>query len=532
LAGSLYTRRDFLAASLAVGAGGLSWAAGVRPGLVQIAQEASKVRAAGSDLGAVKHVVMLMLENRSFDHLFGTMKGVRGFDDHSSTSLGAFSQAWPGGKASTLLPFHLDTASTDAECTYDLTHDWGPQHDCWNKGAMDSFVSTHVSSNLEGPGNGVLTMGYYTSADSPFFYALADAFTVCDHYHCSVLGPTHPNRLFWVSGTNDPDGVAGGPILTTSGHTASGKSTEFLVSWETMPERLSAAGVSWKAYNPYGSNYQPTGPLVMTISDNILLYFKQYSDTSSALYQNAFGYYGPNVSGGFTGGTGPNDFAADVKNDTLPSVSWIIPPVGYDSHPPAPIVLAEWYVSQVLKTLMSNSKLWASTVLFVTWDENDGFFDHVPPPTAPAGTAGEYLTVSPLPSAASGVAGPIGLGMRVPMLVVSPFSVGGYLCSDTFDHTSQLRFLETLFGVSVPNLSSWRRSVTGDLTAALPILSKPSMKKPTLPKTSSSTTKKPIKGECTADQLLELNDSTKTYKVPLPQTMPTQQKGSLKPTPS
>ena len=109
--------------------------------------------------------------------------------------------------------------------------------------------------------------------------------------------------------------------------------------------------------------------------------------------------------------------------------------------------------------------------MFVAYDENGGFFDHVPPPTAPPGTGGEWLTASPLPSEASGVAGPIGLGFRVPCLVVSPFSRGGLVCSDVFDHTSLLRFLETRFGVAVPNLSAWRRETVGDLTSTLNLLS-------------------------------------------------------------
>jgi len=116
--------------------------------------------------------------------------------------------------------------------------------------------------------------------------------------------------------------------------------------------------------------------------------------------------------------------------------------------------------------------VWERTVLFVTYDENGGFFDHVAPPTAPKGTPGEWLTTKPAIGGNVGpggviIDGPIGLGFRVPMLVLSPFSVGGLVCSDTFDHTSTLRFIETRFGVPVPNLSSWRREATGDLTSAI-----------------------------------------------------------------
>src|SRR6202008_2428963 len=121
------------------------------------------------------------------------------------------------------------------------------------------------------------------------------------------------------------------------------------------------------------------------------------------------------------------------------------------------------------------------TALFISYDENGGFFDHVPPPVAPPGTPGEYLTVSPLPQAASGIAGPVGRGFRVPCLVVSPFSRGGLVCSDPFDHTSLLRFIETRFGVEVPNLSAWRRRVTGDLTSAFNFAAPPTARRPAPP---------------------------------------------------
>ena len=185
-----------------------------------------------------------------------------------------------------------------------------------------------------------------------------------------------------------------------------------------MPERLQAAGVSWKTYNAKGAAYQPTSGVAMAVSDNILLYFSQYKDPSSELYKRAFGpIY-------------PDDFARDVARDTLPQVSWIMPGVGQDEHPPSPPAVGMAFTHQLLATLVSNPKVWAKTVLFVTYDENDGFFDHVAPPTPPPGTPGEYLTVDPLPADAKGIAGPVGLGFRVPMLVVSPFSRGGYICSD------------------------------------------------------------------------------------------------------
>ena len=495
------------------------------PGLTTWSQRAASTPAAGSDLGAIEHVVFLMHENRSFDHYFGMLGGVDGFGASSS----AFAQSWPGGASSTLLPYHLDTLTNKAECTYDLSHEWDAEHSSWNNGAMDGFVSTHTSSSYEGAERGTLTMGYYESTDIPFYYELAKNFTICDKYFCSVLGPTHPNRLMQMTGTIDPGGVAGGPILVTN----SAPDLEFTCSWSTMPEVLTDAGVTWKVYNPYGANYVPGNALSMQICRNVLMYLKQYEKSANAtLYQNAFGYYGPNVPAsnpGFTGGTGPDDFSSDVKADTLPAVSWIMPPVGYDEHPPAPASLGEWYTAQVLKTLMSNKKVWESTVLFVMYDENDGWFDHVAPPTAPSGTGGEYITAT---SDASKYGGPVGLGVRVPMIVVSPFSAGGWVNSDTFDHTSQLQFLKTRFGVDVPNVSAWRDSTVGDLTSALPTLSKPNTKKPTLPKTSSSIKAAPVKGECNSSQLNEFNPSTAAYPIPTTQAQPTPEPGTLKATPT
>ncbi len=497
------SRRQVLQAGLAGAAGFAVAACG------STVRRAASVPAAGSDLEAVRHVVFLMLENRSFDHLFGSYRGVRGFDDAGNRA--AFSQRWPGGAApdGRLLPFHLDTATHDASCTWDLTHNWGPQHACWDHGAMDRFVATHIAPANEGPVHGPLTMGYYTRADLPFLYALADAFTICDRYHCSVLGPTHPNRLFAVSATNDPGGTAGGPVLVTS----SLLSAQFSARWTSMPEVLEDAGVSWKVYDPAGAQYQPGNPASMLISDNIMLYFSAAEDPASPLHQKAFGpIY-------------PSDFAADVASGQLPSVSWIIPALGHDGHPPAPMQPAEALVDQVLSTLVANPELWASTVLFVTFDENDGFFDHVPPPVPPAGTAGEYVTVSPLPAAAAGVAGPIGLGMRVPMLVVSPFSRGGYVCSDVFDHTSQLRFLETRFGTKVPNLSEWRRRSTGDLSAAVSTAGRDT----TVPSLPSTPDPSPVvKAQCTAMQLLELESPMGAYPISFPQRMPTQEPGTAR----
>ncbi len=506
-----FDRRSFLGGALALGAGAL--AAGCSSSST-VAKAATTVPA-GSDLGAVEHVVFLMQENRSFDHYFGSYKGVRGFDDHARGHLGAFAQPFPGNLSrqpvGTQLPFHLDTATGLGSCTYDLNHSWRPQHQCRSHGAMDGFVTTHTSAQYEGPVYGVQTMGYHTRADLPYHYALADAFTICDAYHCSIMGPTHPNRLMALSGTIDPDGRHGGPVLITNGL----PEAKFSVNWTTVPELLEDKGVSWKTYSPPGPLYRVDNPNLLLFSDAILPYFSQYSDPSSALYQKAF------VP------TFPDDFTRDVQAGTLPSVSWVIPPLGYDEHPPAPPSLGAWYIDQVLQALIANPEVWAKTVLFVMYDENDGFFDHVAPPVAPPGTPGEYVTVQPLPATAQGVSGPLGLGFRVPMLVVSPFSRGGYVSSETFDHTSQIRFLEERFGIRADEISAWRRKAVGDLTTTLRTGST-DVTPPVLPSTAQDTTAAAEAMGCDAGDLVEVDATPTPYPLAPVQTMPTQERGTVR----
>ena len=473
-----------------------------------LTRAAASTKAAGSDLGAIEHVVFLMQENRSFDHYYGSRHGVRGFDDRTGGGLGAFAQRWPGGRERTLLPFHLDTASGIGECTADLDHSWPGTHLSWAGGSNGGFVATNIRPVSDGPTHGVQTMGYYRRNDLPFYYALADAFTLCDNYHCSVLGPTHPNRLMSLSGTIDPGGHAGGPVLETN----SSPDAVYSVHWDTMPEVLQDAGVSWKVYNAKGTIYeQPFAEQHGILSDGILPYFSQYRDPKSALYQNAFvPVY-------------PDDFVADIASGKLPAVSWLLPPAGYDEHPSSPSALGEYFTNQVLFALVSNPEVWSKTVFFHMYDEHGGFFDHVAPPVPPAGTAGEYLSRRSLPADAHGIRGPVGLGFRVPMLVISPFSRGGHVASQVFDHTSQLRFLEERFGVRAPNISAWRRRTVGDLTSALPALrSGANATVPALPSTANDQMANMAALGCTSADLYNLNNNLPVYPVPAHQAMPRQ----------
>jgi phospholipase C len=285
-------------------------------------------------------------------------------------------------------------------------------------------------------------------------------------------------------------------------------------------------------YNPHGKKYLPGNAYSLLLCNNVLMYMEQFSKHKNREYYNlAFEHFGPQVEDDFwSPGTGVNNFAVDVARNKLPAVSWVMPPLGYDEHPPAPAALGEWFTAQILATLMSNPEVWARTVLFIMYDENDGWFDHVSPLTAPPGTPGEYVT-APLPASAGGVSGPIGLGVRVPMLVVSPFSKGGWVCSDRFDHTSQLQFVSERFNVPLPNVSSWRQGVVGNLTSALPRLSSPDTTIPTLPPTSQDKTKAPIVGECAPIQIAEIYGGS-SVPVPADQSQPSQGENTLRPTPT
>jgi phospholipase C len=491
------TRRDLLRAGLAGGA-----AAAVAPlDAADVVQRALAAAPAGCGrLSDIEHVVIFVQENRSMDCYFGTFHGVRGFGDPSPH----FAQ--PGydapGFGGHLYPFHLDTRAT-GECTNHIPHDGGPQHRSWNGGAMDGFVREHVKS--EGMAQGPVTMGYYTRADLPFYYALADAFTLCDGYHCSVLGPTDPNQLYLVSAWLGQDGEKGGPVVQTFGVPKSPpRPSRFgTLSWTTMPEQLRARGISWKVYSSDNTSEEEDPPFP---------FFAQYHSDPELNARGLQPVY-------------PTDFENDVRAGTLPQVSWVYTTIVQSEHPPAPVTWGEYVAAQVVSTLTSNPALWAKTALFITWDENGGFFDHVTPPTPPPGTPGESVTAATLPAAAEGIRGPIGLGFRVPMLVVSPFARGGFVCSDTFDHTSILRFLETRFGAEVPNLSAWRRETCGDLTSAFDF-ARPDASVPALPQ-PSLTDPRVLASDCTAEPatLLPGGGSLPPYPVP-PNRMPTQEPGA------
>ncbi|HSZ43141.1 MAG TPA: alkaline phosphatase family protein [Trebonia sp.] len=438
------SRRQLMASAGGIVLGSFALPPALRKLLDDAPASALSASRKAAPISEIEHVVVLMQENRSFDHYFGALPGVRGFAD-ASVPKSRFYQPDSTNPDGYLLPFHTSTLDSSAQALPSNSHSWGPQHQSWDSGKMDGFVSAHLEADGEA---GRYTMAYYKRDDIPFHWALADAFTVCDGYHCSMMGPTWPNRLYLMTGQVDPSGANGGPVYSNYVPSEG-------FSWTTYPELLTKAGVSWKVYQE-NDNY----------GMNVLEYFDQYQNaaTSSPLYQNAMRFYQP------------GQFEYDAAHDRLPTVSYIVPTSYQSEHPDYLPAAGADYVASKINAIASNPDVFAKTVFIVIYDENDGFFDHVTPPTAPAGTAGEFITVDD-------ASAPIGLGFRVPCVIVSPWTVGGFVCHDTFDHTSVTRLLELVTGVANPNITAWRRQTTGDFTAALGTV--PDRRFPRLPATTA-----------------------------------------------
>ncbi|WP_168072026.1 phospholipase C, phosphocholine-specific [Caulobacter sp. SSI4214] len=420
----------------------------------------------------VEHVVIFMQENRAFDHYFGTLNGVRGLGDPRPQRLPGGASVWrqpsqehPDGY---VLPFHGDASATNAY-TVDGS-DQGHQ-------AATTIVNGGRYDQWGHSGELHKRMVYYKASDLAFYHALASAFTICDAYHCSTLTQTYPNRLHLWTGCNGGGKVGGDPEISNYGEdeTPSADMAEDKVmakgpyTWTTYAERLQAAGVSWKVYQEYDN-----------FGDNILSVFKPFRPCAkdSELYARGRSW----VSEGKTGPDRTRSdgqqlveaFRADIAADRLPQVSWIVTAADLSEHPQAEPSKGEHVCAELIKALVDHPEVFAKTVFIVNYDEAGGFYDHMQPPMPPLTPEQGWSSVSVAGEAKdygqakvdNPGAHPLGLGIRVPAIIVSPWSRGGFVCSEVFDHTSTLRFLEKRFGVREENISDWRRTVCGDLTSA------------------------------------------------------------------
>ncbi|HWK04132.1 MAG TPA: phospholipase C, phosphocholine-specific [Puia sp.] len=566
------SRREFIKkATILAGATGL---AGVLPASIQRAMAINP--SSGSSWLDAEHVVILMQENRSFDHCFGNLKGVRGYRDPRAITLPNGNPVWlqTNEAGETYAPFRLDIKGTKATWMGSLPHSWTNQVDARNGGKYDKWLPAKPSG-YKPYAHMPLTMGYYDRRDIPFYYALADAFTVCDQNFCSSLTGTTPNRLYLWTGTIRDEQHANVRARVRNGD------TDYRVeaAWPTFPERLEDNGIDWRIYqneislhlgfkgeedawlsnftdNPiewfsqynvrFSASYMPYLPAMiealteevgvmeqrlaklpadsadhakakeqLSEKQAILQFLKEdrqkitpenyekLSQRAKNLHWKAFTTNSGDPSfreltslqyqDGDTQremlvpkGDVLHQFREDVRGGKLPVVSWLVPPENFSDHPGAPWYGA-WYVSEVMDILTQDPEVWKKTIFLLCYDENDGYFDHQPPFVAPdpmrpetglvstgidAGV--EYVTKEQdmdKETEKDARGGPIGLGYRVPLLIASPWSRGGYVNSQVFDHTSIIQFMEKFLRhktgakIEETNISAWRRAVCGDLSS-------------------------------------------------------------------
>ncbi|MBE9463315.1 phosphocholine-specific phospholipase C [Dyadobacter subterraneus] len=559
------SRRDFLKkAALLSGTGAM---ANMLPAVIERAMAINPEL--GSTFYDAEHIVFLMQENRSFDHQLGTLQGVRGFNDPRAIQLPDKNKVWlqTNKEGETYGPFQLNVKDTKVAWMGSVPHGWTDQTDAMNGGKYDKWLDVKKARNKE-YAKIPLTMGYCDRVDFPFYYSLADAFTVCDHNFCSSITGTHPNRHYFMTGTvrekNEVEAIA---------HLWNNSNYEYPeLSWKTYPERLQENGISWKVYqNELTMGYGLKGEESAWLSNfgtNVLEYYKQYnvrlheggianlqskkenllqqigemekqpsdekvsqrlaaakklltlietaqsrfttetynnlSEQAKEIHNKAFitnindAYYheleelkyddkGTERELKVPKGDVFHQFRADVKNGTLPTASWLMPPAHFSDHPGQPW-FGPWYVSEAMEILLENPEVWKKTIFIVTYDENDGYFDHMPPYTVPnpykENTGKVSKGIDPKMDFATKTQqsnpsmqesnlreGSIGLGYRVPMIVASPWSRGGFVNSEVFDHTSSLQFLENFLEkkfskkVKEENITQWRRTICGDLTS-------------------------------------------------------------------
>lgn len=578
------SRREFLKkAMLLSGGAGLS---GALP--ASIARALAIHPNPGSNYWDAEHVVILMQENRSFDHCFGTLRGVRGFNDPRAITLPNKNLVWlqTNEAGETYAPFRFDIRDTKITWMGDIPHSRSSQVDANNLGKFDQWLNAKRSSN-KNYANMPLTMGHYTREDLPFNYAMADAFTICDQNFSSAMTSTWPNRLFLWGGTirgeqnEDAKAFIRNEIPYGEAH------------WKTFPERLEENDISWKVYqneisagggfkdeerawlsnfgcnpleflSPY--NVRFSANYIKSLQNQVELLPKEISDLENRLSATAatdklhkklqtdiakkrevlndkkeqlekwsiknfegLSQHQKNIyRKAFT--TNADDpeyrtleqlkysdngverelfvpkgdvlyqFRKDVDAGKLPTVSWLVPSQNISDHPSAPWY-GSWFVSEILDILTKNPEVWKKTIFILTYDENDGYFDHIPPFVAPDhrdpltgkcspglnNNGYEYVRLQnelkdgvPKKEARGG---PIGLGYRVPMVIASPWSRGGKVCSQVFDHTSSLQFLEEFLNkkygkkIKEENISEWRRAICGNLTSAFTLYDKEEQEK-------------------------------------------------------
>lgn len=335
----------------------------------------------------IKHFIVLLQENHTFDNYFGTYPGADGIPANTSMPKNPNDPS-----AGTIQPWHIGNSTIT-----DLSHTETTFHGQYNNGKMDSFVSYLDSINQ----NGQLSMGYYNDVDIPYYWNLADNYVLFDRFFSSAADGSFSNHMYWVAAAS-PQATRGQKLA------------DVLANTPTIFDRLQAAGVSWKFYV---ENYEPTityrnqanaGNKASQVIWVPLLNFDRFIDdpTLNSHIVDLDQYY------------------TDLRNGTLPAVSYLVPS-GASEHPPQKPITGERTVKNLIQELMRSSS-WSSSAFMLLYDDWGGWFDHVKPPQVDN----------------------FGYGFRVPGLLVSPYARKGFIDNTQLDFTSLLKFIEENWSVA------------------------------------------------------------------------------------
>lgn len=435
----------------------------------------------------IQHIILFMQENRSFDHYFGTLKGVRGFNDRAHAGIqaskrGIFYQPVSKDHSKYQLPWHVESKRTSASCMEAADMSFETDTAMWNRGKMDSWNTARDQS---------MGMAYFDREDLPYYYQLADEFTIGDQYFQSTLTETDPNRVFFFSGSNGK----------------SANVTELLnnfipdegLEWETLGEVLDKKGVTWKVFQE-----------LENFDDNAFAWFRKYreADKDSTLFKNGMSRVKELASA----------FGKAMDENKLPQVSIFVAPMVLSEHARNHPAAGEDLTARLLDELRKRPEYFKKSVFILNYDEGGQFFDHhwvpTPPTSKEEGVSSVYVEDEIVTDKFS-IKGrtPMGMGFRVPLIIVSPWTRGGHVVSEVFDHTSILKFLEIKYDIKIKVMSAWRRAVAGNLLSAFDF-ENPDFSFPDLPDTNSY-----------VDDSIYQCDSLPKPQIPIKQTVPTQEKG-------
>jgi phospholipase C len=356
-------------------------------------QERSRTRTTAPQIPGsekIQHVVWIIQENHSFDNYFGTFPNADGIPP--STCLPEL----PGSKAC-VKPFHMPAGQP----LLDLEHSWETAHAAYDHGTMKGFVWAEGSP---------YTMGYYDARDIPNYWKYAHGYTLCDRFFSSEMTGSSPNHVYTVAAQSDEiNNIGSFDQLKRELDNDDG------FNFASIVKRFNGQNITWKYYvetkpdqsggcelNAHFAQVACPDPKILTLW-NPMPGFKAIRDSNASMSRLV----------------SLDDYYRDVKQGTLPEVSWIIPDFQDSEHPPEPLAQGMWYVTQIINALM-RSPYWKNTVIFLSWDDYGGFFDHIPPPEVDA----------------------YGYGPRVPVIVISPYAKREFVSHYTYDFTSILKFIE------------------------------------------------------------------------------------------